>query len=215
MLQPMDEIYDNFIASDDKIAFTMDYPDILPSTGNNAGINTHWLVFKPSTETKKELLELYLTTTFSGEMGWNSQGVKSFSGEYGLKGFLAHYASRVNTEAVGVLPRCTFGNDNHPPTGLDANGESVCYDDVNCQDCRETPLSEVKVIKMISTCGAPWACSFDENWDDKTKATCEGFHREWFERRAIFEKECWNASYQGWWRFQERHILGLLLLRET
>jgi hypothetical protein len=174
----------------------MDYPDVLPSTGSNSGINTHWVLFKPSTETKAELLGRYLTTGFfSGAGGWDVMGIDNFSGEYGMKGFLAHYASRVlNGAAVGVLPRCTYGNDNHAPTGLDANGDSVCYDTGDCQDCRDTPMADVKVIKMITTCGAPWECSFDESWDAKTKETCEGFHREWFERRALFEETCWIGS---------------------
>jgi hypothetical protein len=190
----MDGMYDTFIEStSDKIAFTRDYRDVLPATGSNSGIDTHWIIFKPGAEFKAQLLDLYLTSAFSGA-GWNNDGTKSFYGEYGLKGFLAHYVSRVNAGAAVKLPRYIFGNDNHAPTGLDANGVSRCFDEFDCEDCRDVPMSEVKVIKMITTCGAPWACSFDENWDAKTKAKCEGFHREWFERRVIFEETCWVGA---------------------
>jgi hypothetical protein len=115
-----------------------------------------------------------------------------FDGVLGVKGFLSHYFSKVETGKIKYLQRCVYGNDNSDPYGVDSNGTSVCRDPSDCQDCRLIDFDSIKVIKMIHTCGKPWECSYDENWDFTNKLMCEGFHRSWFSARMGFEDFCWE-----------------------
>jgi len=195
MLQPMDNVYDNFLADPyQKILFSYDYPTNLPNTDSNSGLNMHWVMMKPDPAFYDTLVNAYVSTEYSPDWGWNSQEVKNFDGVLGVKGFLAHYFTRINEGANGILQRCIYGNDNSDPSGTDASGNTVCRDPGDCQDCRALGIESSKVIKIIHTCGKPWECSYNEGWDDITKSTCEAFHRAWFSARIDFEQSCWEGG---------------------
>ena len=187
----MDSIFDEFINNPThKFRVAYDYPDQLPNTGKNIGIDTHWIMMKPSQTLFSTLAEAYKKSYYSPSMGWDGQGIKGFKGVLGLKGFLIHDFTTVEKNTHGVLPRCRFGNDGSSPHGIDQNGQPTCRDPLDCQDCRAFDFDQINVIKMIHKCGKPWACSYDDNWDASTKKTCEGFHRAWFSARIDFEQSC-------------------------
>ena len=192
MMKPMDSVFDEFI-NDSTLKFraTNDYPTNLPNTGKNFGINTHWVMVKPSQSLFTNLTDAYLKSYYSPTMGWNSQGIKDFEGVLGFKGFLVHYFTGVERDTHAVLPRCIFGSDGRSPYGTDAAGEPICRDPLDCQDCRTVDLNEVNVIKMILKCGKPWECNYDDKWNVPTKKTCDDFHRAWFSARVDFEQSWW------------------------
>jgi hypothetical protein len=192
MMKPIDNIYDDFINDpNQKARFTVDYPTNLPNTGSNSGPNMHWVMLKPDTAFFDTLVDSYLSTDYSPTWGWNNQGVRDFDGILGIKGFFSHYFSRVEPGTGGMLERCAYGNDNSNPLAIDPSGNTVCRDPFDCSDCRDTDVNNIKVIKMIQTCGKPWECTYDETWDATTKSTCEEFHRSWFSARVDFEESCW------------------------
>ena len=193
MMQPIDNIYDSFINDpSQKVRYTGDYPTNLPNTGSNSGPNMHWVMLKPDPVFFDTLVNSYLSTDYSPILGWNNQGVKDFDGILGVKGFLAHYFSRVETGKNDILQRCVYGNANIDPYAIDPSGNAVCRDPDDCQDCRIVDFDSIKVIKMIHTCGKPWECSYDDTWDEGTMLMCESFHRSWFSARIDFEESCWH-----------------------
>ena len=193
MMKPIDSVYDDFISNPDQtIGYTLDYPTKLPNTGNNTGPNMHWIMMKPDPTLFATLINLYQSTAYSPRLGWDNSGVKNFKGVLGVKGFLSHYFSKVETGKIEYLQRCVYGNDNRDPFGVDSSGASMCRDPSDCQDCRLIDFDSIKVIKMMHTCGKPWECSYDESWDLTTKPMCEGFHRSWFQARMGFEDSCWE-----------------------
>ncbi|KAI2497601.1 hypothetical protein MHU86_16907 [Fragilaria crotonensis] len=175
-----------------KISFTYDYPDILPNTGKNSGMSSHFIIAKPSPEFFKKLADAYVNAIFSPTMGWNWQGIKDFKGVLGMKGFFIHYFTRVETGVSDVLSRCVFGNDASNPRATDPSGKVVCRDPLDCKDCRTFDFKSMRVIKLIDTCGKPWECAYKDSWDSTTKKACEGFHRAWFSARVDFEESCWK-----------------------
>ena len=192
MMKPIDNIYDAFISDpNQKARYTVDYPTNLPSTGSNSGPSMHWVMLKPDPAFFDTVVDSYLSTEYSPTWGWNNQGVRDFDGILGIKGFFSHYFSRVEPGTGGMLERCAYGNDNSNPLAIDPSGNTVCRDPFDCSDCRDTDVNNIKVIKMIQTCGKPWECTYDETWDATTKSSCEDFHRSWFSARVDFEESCW------------------------
>jgi len=191
MMQPIDVVYDSFIGDPNlKYAYSMDYPDHLPE-GSNAGPNMHWLIMKPDPALFQSIIDSYTSTMYSRDWGWNNQGVKQFDGVFGVKGYLMHHMSRADGGHAYLLSRCIYGNDGSDPYTSDGSS-AVCRDNGDCSDCRTTPFSDIKIIKMIHTCGEPWKCGWDDSLDAATQAKCEGFHREWFSARIDFEESCWH-----------------------
>ena len=192
MMKPMDSVFDDFISNPTlQIRYTVDYPTNLPSTGSNSGLNMHWVMLKPDPAFFDTLVTSYQSTEYDPTGGWNNQGVMNFDGVLGVKGFLPHYFSRVETGHSAFLARCIYGSDNSDPHGTDLSGNTVCRDLSNCEDCRAVDFDSLKVIKMIQNCGKPWECTYDEAWGAITKSACEDFHRSWFSARVDFEESCW------------------------
>ena len=193
MLKPMDDIYDTFLQDPERrVLYSNDYPSTLPNTGSNFGMNTHFVIMKPDPELYTVMVDAVKQSKYDPTTGWNGLGVKEFKGVLGVKGFLTHHFTKVDPSKASVLNRCAYGNDNSNPYGLDAVGNPICRDPIDCQDCRIVDLKSVSVLKMIHTCGKPWTCSYDERWDPMTKTMCEGFHRAWFSARIDFETSCWH-----------------------
>lgn len=192
MMQPIDQIYDAIINSDSTTSgYSMDYPDDQPGP---AGLNMNFLIMKPNPDLFDTIVDEYTSALFSPQWGYNYGGIKHFKGVFGVKGYMMHHLNRVDPGRSYVLPRCLYGNDNRDPYTTDADNNDVCRDPWDCSDCRETPLSEIKVLKIILTCGEPWKCSWDDAWDVTTRSRCEEFHRSWFSARIDFEKTCWEGG---------------------
>ena len=146
MMKPIDTIYNSFINDrNQKIRYTVDYPTNLPNTGSNSGPNMHWVMLKPDPAFFESIANAYLSADYSPTWRWNNQGVKDFDGILGVKGFLAHYFSRVETGKNGILQRCVYGNDNSDPYAMDPRGNAVCRDPNDCQDCRAVDFNSIKV----------------------------------------------------------------------
>lgn len=192
VIAPSDNVLDNFITSPNlKVSYSLDYATNLPAVAfSNSGPNMHWLLMKPDPLLFQALQDEYTTSTYSPVYGWNSQGVRDFDGVLSVKGFLAHYFTRNQPGgSIRVLDRCTHGNDNSDPYASDG----VCRDPMDCSDCRVTNFDDIKVIKMIHTCGEPWKCSWNEDiLDATTMAMCTLFHHAWFAERLDFEDSCWH-----------------------
>jgi hypothetical protein len=194
MLRPIDDVYDQFLADDDALVEgTYDYPDSLPFIGGNMGLNLHFFMIKPSASLRFMIVDAYKAATYSDELGWYSKGIGKFVGALGMKGFLRHFFANIAPKgSLVMIDRCEYAYDNSNPMAWDGD-EFVCLDETSCDDCRPLSLAnDVSVIKMLGTCGEPWKCNYDAEWDEVTMASCAASHRAWFSMRVEFEDSCWK-----------------------
>ena len=75
-----------------------------------AGIDSNFLVVKPSAEEFSKIVNLYLNTPYYPVTGWNGEGHNNFEGGMGINGFLSYYFSKHPEEYV-ELDRCIFANN--------------------------------------------------------------------------------------------------------
>mmetsp|Transcript_8467 Transcript_8467/g.23723 ORF Transcript_8467/g.23723 Transcript_8467/m.23723 type:complete len:549 (+) Transcript_8467:178-1824(+) len=190
LLQPLDGVVDDLMASPARAAFAMDYATLLPANGLNHGANMGLFLLKPSFASFNELIELYKTTSYDPMLGWNSQGVAGFDGSMGTSGLLTHY---YRSKPFIELDKCIYNNDAsnpHSDDGFCRNG------DAHCDDCRFTITNKIEAGRFSSMCGKPWECSWDDSWDAGTKQICREYHRHWFANRLRFEQEFWVGAPQ-------------------
>jgi hypothetical protein len=132
-------------------------------------VNLSFFVVRPSKKTFKELVQSYLTSTFSEGRGWGSIGRGPFPGWMTTLGFLTYYYDEVANAAKIEVNRCSFGNSGEEGGNLNNSilitneGKVDCFggNDVggagSCNDCSKSKFDDV-VVADLSYCRAPWEC---------------------------------------------------------
>jgi len=200
MVDSIDTHLDQFIASDKQVMYTTHYPTSDDPTGRNRAAKTSWFMLKPDPNVLADIVDTYKTTSFNPDTsnhhtaGWDSSGVGDFPKQYGTDGILHYYYNTLNPDQIWKTDRCQLGNDNSDPMKVDSSGNVVCRDPYTCQDCRTYSMDTIQVAEMITVCGEPWKCYYDDNWDSNTKPLCEEFHRRWFATRIQYEDSHWHGG---------------------
>ena len=192
VLQPLDDAIDALMDDPDATAsFAFDYPRSDQITGLNRGANAGLFLFKPSFELFNDLVDLYETSVYDPQLGWDIRGVVDFDGALGFSGLVTHY---YQDHPFIELNKCEYSNQALDPT----NADGACRDasdssaGAGCQDCRTHLFQNIRAGRYSENgCGHPWACHWDEAWDAPTKTRCREYHKTWFERRIRWEDEFW------------------------
>jgi hypothetical protein len=156
--------------------------------------------------------------------GWYGLGYGGFQGAMAYQGVVAYYydqlapnnsvelnVCRWNQVAADVIWRGPERKDQHhlqcrdyPRTKL-PNGEPDYASNTKCEDCRMTPISQVKTVHYTA-CKKPWECqiAYPRVPRDKRQAyrlqnlvsidNCSKLVREWFKLRQEFEDALETAS---------------------
>lgn len=156
--QPLDREIDMLLADETLKGFYIaSAPD--KDTGK-AGVDTGFLIIKPSMEEFNNIVTTYINTVFDPVLGWNSQGHNGFRGDIGISGFLSWYFA--NNNAYTELDRCLFAHD----------ADEGCL--------TTTALDEAKSLKVHnSVCGNPRHCPYDSpEWSEDKRDACASLHRK-------------------------------------
>ena len=167
VLQPMDEIYDQFFANPQLMAaFT---------TKESGNVDTGLMIIRPSNVEFESIKNVYKTASFTPADGWAATGLGSGDGGISVEGFLTYYFKNFADPSASLeLDRCVYGNSNEVA-------------------CRDTSIHDVKVARMSGVCGEPWQCEFEvKQWDAQTERLCNEFMGEWSRKRLDFETNHWG-----------------------
>ena len=156
--KPIDDEIDYLLADDSLKGFYMSSPPD-ENTGK-AGVDTGFLIIKPSKEEFERIVHLYINTPFDPTTGWQGFGFNQFKGEMGLSGFLKWYF--YNDPGYVELDRCIYAH----------NADEECMTHV--------PLSEAKNFKLSDhICGNPRDCPYDHpEWSEEKREVCASLHRK-------------------------------------
>lgn len=156
--KPLDEDIDSLLEDPAlKGYYIRSVPD---ATSNESGVDTGFLIIKPSLQEFDNIVNSYINTPFDPIYGWNGEGHHKFVGGMGISGFLSYYFSK--DEGYVQLNRCIYAN----------NVDDECLETVD--------ISEVKVAKDYEkVCGDPLKCPYDQpDWSAEKLQTCHQLHRK-------------------------------------
>ena len=155
--KPMDEEIDFLLADESlKGLYILAPPD--ENTGK-AGVDTGFLIIKPSLKEFDRIVSMYIKTPFDPETGWNGFGYHQYKGDMGISGFLNWYFH--NDQGYLELDRCIYAHDAD-------------------EDCLgRVPFSEAKHLKMYDrVCGKARHCPYDHpDWSEEKCEACTTLHR--------------------------------------
>jgi hypothetical protein len=116
------------------------------------GIQGGFFVVRPDAQVFTELCDIILEGDYTSRNGW--KGLK-YGGAWGgaqIQGLLSYYYGHVRPTTAVELNRCIYNTmvDDDPLfRGSCRTAEKFC------EDCRKTPLSEMKTVHL-TTCYKPW-----------------------------------------------------------
>eukprot|EP00978_Attheya_sp_CCMP212_P008839 scaffold20780_cov53-Attheya_sp.AAC.6 len=204
VLQPLDDLFDAMLVNDgpndspmkqripvmfdamipDRIDafFTKDYNLINPGD-KYPSIQGGFIVVRPNQTIFDEYIDIVLEGNFVDGLGWGGKYGWSWGGRQ-IQGICAYMFGEKYPNKSVELNRCVYNNmaddprmdEADPNTGL---RQCKTLQD-ECQDCRETPITEIKLVHF-TICGKPWKCSSDSD------GICTELHHEWFRMRKDFE----------------------------
>jgi len=171
--QPIDAEIDMLLASDSIGMYLHSKPD---ETTGAAGVDTGFMIIKPSEDEFNNIVDSYLNTPYDPVSGWDGQGYNNFKGGLGLSGFLAYYFA--NHSGYVPIDRCTYAHTAD-------------------EDCLGTlPFQNRKATTMLKdVCGNPRNCPYSHPlWADDKKEACAQLHRQYFSYRNIFEEKYFSKE---------------------
>jgi hypothetical protein len=102
-----------------------------------------------------------------------------------IQGLVSYYYGYVRPGSSVELNKCFYNNMVDNPTKRQACKESTSGP---CQDCRHTPISQIRSIHL-TLCQKPWWCPL---WIEEPQ--CSKFHYEWHRIREDFEAKMRSTS---------------------
>ena len=157
--KPIDQEIDMLLADENlKGLYISSAPDV--NTGM-AGVDTGFLIIKPSLEEFDNIVNTYVNTVFDPNTGWNGQGHHGFKGDMGISGFLSWYFA--NDPGYIQLDRCLFAHD----------ADEGCLSS-------SISVTEAKGCKLYdNVCGNPRDCPYDHpDWSAAKREACSILHRK-------------------------------------
>lgn len=215
ILQPTDELFDAILGRrnasspplalmrpdeglPDKVDFfyTRDYlqQSHLHKDPSKYAVQGGFFIVRPNSTRFEEIVKVVLKGDYHDRLGWGSKQYGGFWGSAQIQGLLSYFYGEFHPEGAVELNRCIYNNMVDDP--YDKKGKCRTGQDL-CEDCRKTPLSEMKTVH-ITMCLKPWTCprlreaTFPE--------VCKEVHKKWFEIRQSLEKS-WGieAPTDGWY----------------
>lgn len=156
--KPLDYEIDQLLANDNLKGFYIASPP--DKITGMAGIDTGFLIIKPSLNEFKNIVDTYINTPYYPDSGWNGEGHNGFPGEMGISGFLSWYFAK--DPSYVKLDRCTYAHD----------ADDACL--------AEKSFDEAKSLKLYdSVCGNPRHCPYDHpEWSAAKRDGCKILHRK-------------------------------------
>ena len=175
--------------------FTRDYQQRSRITKDPSkyGVQGGFFVVRPDVKLFQELLDAIHGGNYTKRDGWGGKQYGGYWGSSQIQGFLSYFYGTVRPLIAVELNRClynTMTDDNPMFEGMCRTGE------VECEDCRLTPVSEV-VSFHLTSCWKPWQCPKIKK---PHPASCNDAHLAWFKLRQSLETG-WNIEVptEGWW----------------
>ena len=158
LLKPLDTDIDALLGDPNMKGYYIKSPP--DATTGAAGVDTGFLIVKPSVEEFTNIVNAYLNTPFNPTTGWNGEGHHNFVGGMGISGFLSYYFSKY--PGYMELDRCIYAS----------NIDDECLARVD--------FSEVKCAKGYEKhCGDPKNCPYDHpEWSAAKLDACHQLHRK-------------------------------------
>ena len=173
--QPLDQEIDLLLADESLKGFYIKTPP--DATSGDAGVDTGFMVIKPSEEEFENIKNAYINTPFNPTTGWNGQGRHNFMGCLGISSFLSYYFS--NDDGYVELDRCTFAHSAD-------------------EDClAKQSFSSCKGAKMYDkVCGNPRKCPYDHpDWSAQKKEACVALHQKCEYANVLQTQRCLNLLF--------------------
>ncbi|KAL9187354.1 hypothetical protein ACHAXT_001457 [Thalassiosira profunda] len=169
--------------------FTRDYNMVNPGH-KHVGVQGGFLIVKPNMDAFHEYVDIVKEGRFFQGSGWEGKGYGGYFGAQQIQGICSFYYDYRHPGTAVELNRCYYNAMADSPRQA-AKGKTEpgkCRDGRDeCQDCRETPLEEVKSVHF-TLCSKPWKCPIWAGQTDLTKDICAKFHSEWFRIREDLDK---------------------------
>jgi hypothetical protein len=172
-----------------EVLYTKAYNSIQPKKWT-AGINTSFLIIRPSQEKFNELKQIIKNGDYQPKTGWGGAGFGDFYGSMQTRGLLLYYHTHYhNPQSSLEIDRCVYNNVGDIPY-IRVEGKKYCRDtqlefkENNCRDCREAPLNRMRSVNY-SACREPWGC---RDFGIRS-GICEALHDVWHEMRAELRME--------------------------
>ena len=210
VLQPLDDIFHAMLGDstgDDKVVaearshiavmhdaplpatidayFTRDYNMIQPGH-KHPGVQGGFVIVKPSMAAFHEYVEIVKEGKFYQGSGWEGKGYGGYFGAQQIQGICSFYYDYKHPGTGVELNKCNYNvmadAPRHPNSGKCRDGHA------ECQDCRDTPLKEIKSVHF-TLCAKPWKCPLmTVGTGDSTQRICAQLHREWFRIREDYDR---------------------------
>lgn len=165
--------------------FTKDYNMINPGH-KHPGVQGGFLVVKPNMNAYHEYVNIVKEGKFFGPSGWERTGYGGYFGAQQIQGICSFYYGYKHPGTGVELNRCYYNAMADAPR---QSSSGKCRDGrEECQDCRETPIEEVKSVHF-TLCSKPWKCPLWVGQNGATKNICAEFHQEWFRIREDLERK--------------------------
>jgi hypothetical protein len=183
------------------LLYTVDYAMVSPRRQYKP-FQGGLLLLRPNRDIYQEFLNVVRLGDFRDNGGWGGVTGK-FWGAMTIQGILPYFFLALHPGRAAELNRCVYDNMASHVRTADTN---ICYtQESNCQDCRETPVSDI-VAFHLTVCQKPWLC-MRHLGADATSKLCRQFHHAWFTVRSQLE-ESWGRSAYGPGTFDREHFFG-------
>jgi hypothetical protein len=235
VLQPLDDLFDAMLALQPADSTSSTYPPLQRHVMGNAsipptadffftrdylqnsqhfqdpkhyGVQGGFFALRPNRTFLEELSQRILNETYSTHSGWSRTGHTGYWGASQIQGYLSYIYGEYYPERAVELNRCYYnsmGEDDphHKKTSNCTTGQAVC------QDCRETPFSEIKTIHL-TTCRKPWECP---RLTEPHPSICKDVHLAWFKVRRDLETSWGRQPPKGGWNVN--WTLGYCFINRT
>lgn len=174
--------------------FTRDYNMVQPGH-KHPGVQGGFIVVKPNMVAFHEYVDIVLEGRFFQGSGWEGKGYGGYFGAQQIQGICSFYYDYRHPGTAVELNRCYYNAMADSPR-QSGKGKSAgkCRDGrEECQDCRVTPVEEVKSVHF-TLCTKPWKCPAWVGLNASTRTQCAKFHSEWFRIRQDLDQ---NMARQG------------------
>jgi len=214
VLQPMDNLFDAMLDESGNLStysiptmggkplppkidfvFTRDYlqGSRMTKDAKKFGVQGGFYVVRPNREVFHDLNKEILKGNYERGSGWGKKKYGGFWGSAQIQGFLSYFYGEIQPQNTVELNRCIYNTMvDDPPmnNGKCRTGEETC------EDCRETPLSDMITVHM-TTCWKPWHCPLVK---PPHPPRCKEVHRAWFDFRKSLELSWgYDIPKEGWY----------------
>ncbi len=183
--------------------FTRDY-NMRPAGKKPVGVQGGFLIVRPSYQVFQEYQSIIKEGNFDSHKGWGNLGYQ-FYGAMTFQGIIPYYYDVIAPNTSIELNRCVYNAMADNPRDKRTVNNKVdgkCRDGrVDCEDCRERDVSEVRTAHF-TLCQKPWECLSHEH-DMLQHRLCRKLFGEWYKVRADLE-----LSWEGKSLVDEERLNG-------